>query len=75
MLKRWESVEEHQNNYFWLHHVAYRIIVPQPGMNLGPYQWKHQVLTIEPQRDSPKWFFNGSFYLDNRRSLMMVVLT
>ena len=30
---------------FWLHHSAYRILVPWPGIEPGPWQWKHWVLT------------------------------
>ena len=31
--------------YFWLHHTAFQIFVPQPVSNLWPLQWKHGVLT------------------------------
>ena len=34
--------------FFWLHHKAYRIWIPQPGINLGPLQWKCRILTIGP---------------------------
>ena len=37
---------------FWLHHVAYRIVVPQPGIQPGPQQWKCWVLTTGPLGNS-----------------------
>ena len=30
---------------FWLHCMAYKISVPQPGTELRPQQWKHGVLS------------------------------
>ena len=38
--------------FFWLHHVACRILVPQPRMEPGPWQWKHRVLTTGPPWNS-----------------------
>lgn len=29
--------------YFWLHHVACRILVAQPGLNLCPLDWEHSL--------------------------------
>ena len=31
--------------FFWLHHLACRILVPQPGIEPEPWQWKCWVLT------------------------------
>ena len=31
--------------FFFLHHLAYGILFPQPGIKSGPQQWKYQVLT------------------------------
>ena len=31
--------------FFWLHYVACRILVPQPRMEPGHWQWEHRVLS------------------------------
>ena len=38
---------------FWLHRATCRILVPQPGIESRPQQWKHQVLTTGPPGNSP----------------------
>ena len=43
--------------FFLLHHVACRILVPQSGMDLGPWQWKHEILTTDwTAQELPKSF-------------------
>ena len=39
--------------FFWPHHAAFGILVPRQGMEPGPQQWKHQVLTTGPPGNSP----------------------
>ena len=42
---------------FWLYHMAYRILVPQPGIEPGPLgQWKLRVLTTGPSGNSQEIF-------------------
>ena len=31
--------------FFWLHHTAYKILVPQPGIKPVSMQWMHGVIT------------------------------
>ena len=40
--------------FFWLGHTACEILVPPPGIELGPPQWKHQVLTTGPPGNCQK---------------------
>ena len=35
--------------FFWPHHIACGILVPQPGIDPGPQQWKHRTLTPDNQ--------------------------
>ena len=42
--------------FFWPHHVACAILVPQPRIEPGPQQWKHRVLTIGPPGNSQDHF-------------------
>ena len=37
---------------FWPCHIACEILVPQPRIEPGPQQWKHQVLTTGPPGNS-----------------------
>lgn len=36
--------------FFWLCHLAHGILVPNQGLKLGPRQWEHGVLTLDPYR-------------------------
>ena len=49
-------------SFFWLHRVAYRILVPQPGIEPGPWQWKRQVLTGQPGNSQMLLFLNFLFF-------------
>ena len=40
--------------FFLPQHVAWGILVPRPGINLMPLQWKLGVLTTELPRKSPE---------------------
>ena len=44
---------------FWLHHTAYGISVPHPGIEPrpSPWQWKHQVLTGSPGNSHESYFY------------------
>lgn len=42
---------------FWLHCMAWRILVPHPGINLRPLQQKLRVLTTGLSEKCPSWFF------------------
>ena len=39
--------------FFWPRHVACRILVPWPGIEPRPRQWKRRVLTTGPPGNSP----------------------
>ena len=39
--------------FFWPCHVVCGILVPWPGIEPGPQQWKHWVLTTGPPGNSP----------------------
>ena len=41
--------------FFWLRHMACRILVPCPGTEPRPQQWKCQVLTTGPPGNSQLW--------------------
>ena len=41
--------------FFWLCHLAFGVLVPWPGIESGPQQWKSQVLTTGLSGDSLKW--------------------
>ena len=43
--------------FFWPHRMACGILVPQPGNEPWPWQWKHQVLTTGPPGNSHKLLF------------------
>ena len=43
--------------FFWLRHAACRILVPQPGVEPGPRQWKRGVLTPGPPGNSRRIYF------------------
>ena len=43
---------------FWPYHIAFGILVPWPGIEPGPYQWKSWVLAPGPLGNS---FFSFSF--------------
>ena len=43
-------------SFFWLCHLACRILVPWPGTEPGPQQWKCRVLTTGPPGNSLFWF-------------------
>ena len=40
--------------FFWPCHVVFGILVPRPGIEPGPQQWKYGVLTTGPPGNSPK---------------------
>ena len=40
------------SKFFWSCHVAFGILLPWPGVERGPLQWKCQVLTIGPPGNS-----------------------
>ena len=42
---------------FWLHCMAWRILVPHLGINLRPLQQKLRVLTTGLSEKCPSWFF------------------
>ena len=46
----------------WPHLMAYRILVPQPGIESGPRQWKCRVLTTGPPGNSLVSLLNFSHY-------------
>ena len=43
--------------FFWPHHAACSILVPQPGIEPGPQQWKRRVLTTGPPGNSRKCLY------------------
>ena len=43
--------------FFWLHHTACGILVPQPGIEPVPLQWKHGILTTGPPGNSQPYTF------------------
>ena len=45
---KWSSL------FLWMNHMASGILVPQPGIEAGPWQWKLGVLTTAPQGNSPE---------------------
>ena len=56
---------------FRLYQAACRILVPWPGIEPGPWQWEHGVLTTEPPGNSLNWLLithpqAGSFFLPGR---------
>ena len=61
--------------FFWPHHAVYRILGPQPGLNLGPRQGKLKVLTTGPPRNSQDqfdlYFFNCIFIITAMNCLKM----
>ena len=42
-----------KENFFLAIQLACRISIPQPGIDQGPWHWKHQVLTTRPPGNSP----------------------
>ena len=48
---------------FWPRCTARRILVPRPGTEPGPQQWKHRVLTTGPPGNCLKLIFKRSFLL------------
>ena len=46
--------------FFWPRCVACRILLPLPGIEPGPRQWKHQVLTTGPPGNSLARVFKAS---------------
>ena len=61
--------------FFWQCHVACGILVPQPEIKPGPWQWKHQVLTTGPPRSSFRmvniWLKKTSKVIHGRRDLFI----
>ena len=41
---------------FWMHHATCGILVPWPGAESGPWQWKHGALITAPPGNSPLYF-------------------
>ena len=57
--------------YFWYHHPACRILIPQPGIEpLAPQQWKHVVLTTGLPGNSWDRFSSDLFVFMKPASLM-----
>ena len=46
--------------FFLAYHVVYKNLVPQPGIEPWPQQWKCQVLTIVPPGNSLEQMVNRS---------------
>ena len=46
--------------FFLAYHVAYKNLVPQPGIEPWPWQWKCHVLTIVPSGNSFEQMVNRS---------------
>ena len=53
--------------------VACRILVPSPGIEPGPPQWKHQVLTPGPPGNSPIFMFDQYQHQLTRKSPVLVL--
>ena len=49
--------------FFWPHHVAYRILVPCPGTEPGPQQWKPRILSTRSPGDSLSILFKKSKHM------------
>ena len=49
--------ENQASFFFFSHRVACGILIPQPGIESHPQQWKHGVLTAEPPRKPQAFFF------------------
>ena len=66
---------ENKNSFvfcFWPRCAACRILVPRPGTEPGPRQWKRQVLTTGPPGNSPVLFiYSRSIYLLSPFLLLM----
>ena len=58
---------------FLPHCVACRILVPSPGIELGPPQWKHQVLTTGPPGNSPIFMFDQYQHQLTQKSPVLVL--
>ena len=50
---------------FWPRLAAYGILVPGPGIEPVPLQWKRGVLTTGPPEKSSNHFFNPAFFFFN----------
>ena len=53
---------------FWLGHMAFGILVPPPGIEPRPWQWKHRVLTTEAPgipRNVIKYICKGNIHIWN----------
>ena len=50
----WKTQGDRLLLFFWPHRVACRILVPWPGNEPGPWQWKHRVLTTGLSGNSPE---------------------
>ena len=48
--------------FWWLHSTASGILVPQPGIEPRPWQWKCQILTTGPLGNSPMYIFSMLTY-------------
>ena len=53
---KWQSLST-SPFFFWLYHAACRILVPQPGIEPKPQQWKCQVLTTGLPGNSLLFYF------------------
>ena len=51
---------------FWPHCTACGILVPRPGIEPGPQEWKHRVLTTGPPGNSHRW--NKNIMLVEKKS-------
>ena len=50
------SVHDYYSPFFPIYFlVAYKILVPWPGIRLVPLCWRHRVLTTGPPGNSPTW--------------------
>ena len=58
---------------FLPHCVAYRILVPSPGIEPGPPQWKHQVPTPGPPGNSPIFMFDQYQHQLTQKSPVLVL--
>ena len=65
--------------FFWPHHLLLGSLFPDQELNLGPWQWKHRVLTTEPPGNAlmitdTVWNWWGMVIIKNRLTFSPVLL-